>query len=210
MAKLNPTQTAIAAAFANYKTGSVAVVRAFEQTIHNFWHVDSMSCENVAFFINTAKRFPVLQKIAVGLLSKKDEKALAYLEIKKVKGKDEYTVRNSAGKDAAGNELPITKEMKVIARENVRRFIANEYTSLTHEKGVKVEVKFDADKGAASIRAAIVNQVKAMLVVNGDVDTALIHKMIADATAEALRQDTMAKTKKAADELKAKVEAAAA
>lgn len=197
MAKLTATQQTIVNAFAVYKEGSTAVVRAFEAAIHNFWHVDSCNPTNLEFFLNAAKRWPVLQRTAVALLTKKGDEALAYFEIKKDK-EGVFTVKNQAD---------ITKAMKVIARQNVAKFIAMEYTSLMHEKSIKIEVSFDAGKAANSIRNAIMAQVKAMMAANGDVDKAIITKIINDATAEALNEENMLKAqidgqklaKKAAD-----------
>lgn len=198
MAKLNQTQVAIVKAVEAYKAGSSGIVRAFEQTVHGFWHVDSCNPMNVQFMLNALKRFPVIQRTAVALLTKKGDKALAYFDIKKDK-EGQFTVKNQEG---------ITKEMKVIARRNIAKFIAMEYTSLSHDKDVKVEIKFDADKGANSIRNAIFAQVKAMLAVNGDVDEAIINNMIIKATADALSSE--ARTKAAAEAQKLKDKAAKA
>lgn len=193
--KLTQTQQVIADAFAAYKNGSTGVVRAFEQAIHGFWHQDSCNPTNLQFFLNVAKRFPVLQKVAIQLLSKKGPEALAYLEIKKDKKSGDFVITNS--KD-------ITKEMKVVARQNVQKFIANQYTSLMHEKSIKVEITFDATKGAATIQNAIFAQVKAMIAVHGEMDPAIITKMVNDATAKALNQDSILKATVEARKLKEK------
>lgn len=205
MSKLNQVQAAIAQAFAVYKEGSTAVVRSFETAIHNFWHVDRCRTENLEFFVNTAKRFPVLQRTAVALLSKQGDKALGYFDIKK----------NKEGVFTITNKADITKEMKVIARQNVAKFIAMEYTSLMHDKDMSFEITFDADKAAGSIRNAIFAQVKAMIAVSGDADVSVINNLIAKATADALSKESMLKAqmegKKLADkaaEQKAKVESA--
>lgn len=195
MSKLTNSQAIIVKAFAEYKNGSTAVVRAFEHAIHNFWHVDSCNPTNLEFFLNTAKRWPVLQRTAIALLSKTGDDALAYFEIKKDKA-GVFTVKNQAD---------ITKQMKVIARQNVAKFIAMEYTSLMHEKSIKLEISFDADKAAGSIRNAIFAQVKAMLAANGDVDEAIIRNLIGKATTDALSGESMAKAKVDAEKLKAKV-----
>lgn len=200
MAKLTATQQTIVNAFAVYKEGSTAVVRAFENAIHNFWHVDSCNPTNLEFFLNAAKRWPVLQRTAVALLSKKGDEALAYLEIKKDK-EGVFTVKNAAD---------ITKAMKVLARQNVAKFIAMEYTSLMHEKSIKFDITFDADKAAGSIRNAIMAQVKAMMAANGDVDAEVIKTLITKATADALSDESMLKAKMAGQALKAKAEEAEA
>lgn len=183
MAKLNQAQQAIANAFAVYKEGSTAVVRAFEQAISGFWHVDRCRTENLEFFVNTAKRFPVLQRTAVALLSKKGDKALGYFDIKKDKD-GVFTIKNQA---------EITKEMKVIARRNVAKFIAMEYTSLMHDKDISFELSFDADKAAGSIRNAIFAQVKNMIAVSGAADVEMINNLILKATKEALGEESMLK-----------------
>lgn len=197
--KLTQTQQVIADAFAAYKNGSTGVVRAFEQAIHGFWHQDSCNPSNLQFFLNVSKRFPVLQKVAIQLLSKKGPEALAYLEIKKDKKSGDFVITNA--KD-------ITKEMKVVARQNVQKFIAMEYTSLMHEKSIKVEISFDQTKGAASIKNAIFTQIKAMIATNGEMDPAIINKMIADATREALAQESVLKATVEAKKLKARAEKA--
>ena len=200
MAKLTATQQIIVNAFAVYKEGSTAVVRAFESAIHNFWHVDSCNPSNLEFFLNAAKRWPVLQRTAVALLTKKGDEALAYLEIKKDKD-GVFTIKNQSD---------ITKQMKVIARQNVAKFIAMEYTSLMHEKSIKFDISFDADKAAGSIRNAIMAQVKAMMAANGDVDAEIIKGLITKATADALSEEFMLKAKVAGQQLKAKAEEAEA
>lgn len=199
--KLTQTQQVIADAFQVYKTGSTGVVRAFEQAIHGFWHQDSCNPTNLQFFLNVAKRFPVLQKVAMQLLTKKGPEALAYLEIKKDKKTGEFVITNA--KD-------ITKEMKVIARQNVAKFIAMEYTSLMHEKSIKVDISFDATKGAATIKNAIFAQIKAMIAAHGEMDPAIINKMITDATKEALNQESVLKATLEAKKLKEKAEKAEA
>lgn len=197
--KLTQTQQMIADAFAAYKTGSTGVVRAFESAIDGFWRQDSCNPTNLQFFLNVSKRFPVLQKVAVALLSKKGPEALAYLEIKKDKKTGEFLITNA--KD-------ITKEMKVVARQNVAKFIANQYTSLMHEKSVNVEITFDVTKGANSIRNAIFAQVKAMIAVHGEMDEAIINKMVNDATKDALNQESVLKAQLEAKKLKDKAEKA--
>lgn len=189
MAKLTQTQATIAQAFASYKNGSTAVVRAFEMAIHGYWHTDSCNPTNLQFFLNASKRFPVLQKVAITLLKQTDEKALAYLNIKKDKASGEYVITNA--KD-------ITKEMKVKARQNVAAFIACEYTSLTHEKSVKVNVEFTQDMAAKSIKASITNNLKKMLAENADTDVALLMKMVNDSISEVFTDASIAKIKAAA------------
>ncbi len=193
--KLTQTQQVIADAFAAYKNGSTGVVRAFEQAIHGYWHQDSCNPTNLQFFLNVSKRFPVLQKLAMQLLTKKGPEALAYLEIKKDKKTGEFVITNA--KD-------ITKEMKVVARQNVAKFIANQYTSLFHEKSVKIEITFDVTKGAATIQNAIFAQIKAMEAAHGNIDPAIIHKMINDAAAKALGEESLLKAKLEAKKLKEK------
>lgn len=200
MSKLTANQAAIVKAFAEYKNGSTAVVRAFEMAIHAFWHTDSCNPSTVEFFLNAAKRWPVLQRTAVALLSKKGDEALAYFEIKKDKA-GVFTVKNQAD---------ITKVMKMKARQNVAKFIAMEYTSLMHEKTIKFDISFDADKAAGSIRNAIMAQVKAMMAANGDVDAEVIKALITKATADALSEESMLKAKIAGQQLKAKAEEAEA
>lgn len=194
MAKLSATQQTIVNAFSVYKEGSTAVVRSFEAAIHAFWHTDSCNPATVQFFLNAAKRWPVLQRTAVALLTKKGDEALAYFEIKKSKEGD-FVVKNMAD---------ITKEMKVKARQNVAKFIAMEYTSLMHEKSIKFDISFDADKAAGSIRNAIMAQVKAMMAAHGDVDEAVIKSLITKATSDALSGESLLKAKVAGQQLKEK------
>lgn len=198
MSKLTNTQALIAKAFADYKSGSTAVVRAFESAIHGFWHTDSCNPTNLEFFVNTAKRFPVLQRTAIALLSKKGDEALGYFEIKKTKD-GLFTIKNQGD---------ITKAMKVKARQNVAKFIAMEYTSLMHEKSIKFDITFDADKAAGSIRNAIMAQVKAMMAANGEVDPEVIKTLITKATSDALSEESMLKAKMAGQELKKKADEA--
>lgn len=186
MAKLTATQQVIVNAFASYKEGSTAVVRAFEEAIRGFWYTDSCNPTNLAFFVNTAKRFPRLQQVVIGLLKKQGDDALAYLDFKKDKTTGEYILTNKEG---------ITKEMKVKARQNVAAFIANEYTSLMHEKSIKMEIKFDAGKAATSIKGSITNQLKALLSENQDADIAILKKIVDDAVAAAFEDKNIAKVK---------------
>lgn len=200
MAKLNPTQQAIADAFVQYKEGSSAVIRSFEKAILDFWMVDRCRCDNLTFFVNTAKRFPVLQKTVINVLKfgEKDptgEKGLAlgYFDIKKDKETGLYTVTNKVA--AKEGEIAITKEMKSAARKNVRAFIANEYTSLLNVKGIKVEVAFDITKSGASIKASITSNLKKMLAENADADPAILQKIAMDAVAEAFKAENILKVK---------------
>ena len=193
MAKLTATQQSIVNAFAIYKEGSTAVVRSFEQAILNFWMVDRCRTDNLQFFLNAAKRFPVLQKTAVNILKfgERDKEgtkgfAIGYFDVKKDKETGEYTVTNKAD---------ITKEMKVAARNNVRAFIANEYTSLMNVKGIKVDVEFDIKKSGASIKASITNNLKKMLAENADADPKILMKIAMDAVAESFMEENILKVK---------------
>lgn len=193
MATLNKAQQAIAAAFAQYKEGSTAVVRSFEQAISDFWLVDRCRCDNLTFFINAAKRWPVLQKTAINILkfSAKDADgskgfALGYFDVKLDKKTGEWVVTNKEG---------ITKEMKLAARQNVRAFLANEYTSLMNVKGIKLDVAFDLDKSASSIKASLTSALRKMLEDSADADPRIMEKLAASALAEVFSDAGVAKVK---------------
>lgn len=203
MAKLNAAQVTILEAFAAYKSGSVAVVRAFEMAISNYWNVDSCNPTNLQFFLNAAKRFPVLQKAAVALLKRKEEEALGYFSIKINKETGEYEITNA--KD-------VTKQMKAVARLNVKKFIEASYTSLLQEKKIAKgvsELSFDKEASAKAIRTSIQSQIKAMLAAQGNLDKNIIRNLVNSAMEEAFSADSVKKAKADADKLREKATKAA-
>lgn len=204
MSKLNATQIAILSAFSQYKTGSTAVVRAFEKAVSDYWNVDSTNPQNLAFFLNASKRFPVLQKAAVKLLSRKDAKslkdggALAYLQVKLNRESGEYEI-TTITKD-------ITKQMKAQARMNVKDFIACEYNSLLQETKIAkavAELSFDKEATAKAISQTIQNQIKNMIAVQGGVNKDVMRRLVNEALDTAFSEESITKAKTAAAKLKA-------
>lgn len=197
MSKLNAVQVAIVNAISTYKNGSVGIVRVFEKTMMDFWGEARCQPHNVEFMINRFKPFPILQKAAINLLKQKDGKALGYFVFKQDKITGLYTVKNQAD---------ITKEQKQIARNNIKAFIANNYTSLLHEKSVKAKIEkaFDPAQAQQAVMRAITNQLKAYMMEHDGIDTDLLKGMAENAIKAAFASDNLAKINASVKEEKAK------
>lgn len=197
MSKLTAAQQAIVSAFDNYKTGSIAVVRAFETALTDFWGKDSCNPQNLSFFLTVAKRYPQLQTTAMKLIKGYGEGTeLGYFTMK----------RDADGGVTLTNKSDITKEMKARARLNVKAFVAAEYTSLSAaiKKGEKPsgENAYDMEAGAKAIKAALERQLKAAFEANPDLDAAFLQTMAEGVIAKVLAKDNVtairAKARKAA------------
>lgn len=196
MSKLNATQQMIINAFDTYKTGSVAVVRAFEQVMTDYWYKDCCTTTNLQFFVNASKRFPVLHKTIVTMLRDSNEETLMGF----------FTVKQDGnGGFILTNKKDITKEQKARARLNLKSFIAAQHTSLTAAKSAKKKeegVAYDMEAGAKSIRSAFERQLKAAFEANPDMDAAFLRTMAEQAIAAVLDKQNVtairAKVRKAA------------
>lgn len=187
----NPTQIAIAQAFAQYKQGSKGVVRAFEQAIKGYWTTDSCNPTNLEFFLNQAGHFPRLQKVAKSLIDNKFGKFTFKATKNKETGMISYSVVNSEDK--------ATKAEKKAFREAVDEFIKQNHTSLLHEPSVKVSVEWDEEKTAKTLKSSLTNQLRKFLEAQGlDADPSFMVKMMNDAVAETF---SAANVKKVKDEL---------
>lgn len=207
MSKLNAVQTAVVNAISAYKNGSTGVVRAFEQTMLDFWGEGRCQPHNVEFMVNALERFPILQKAAIKLLKQKGADALGYFTFKLVdvktpsgKVKRVYEIKNQAD---------ITKEMKLVARQNIKAFVANEYTSLLHEKGVKAKLEkaFDASKAEQAMMRTITAQLKAYMLEHDGIDLDLLRGMADNAIKAAFAKENIAKVNASVAAEKAKVAA---
>lgn len=198
MAKLNATQQAIVKAVSNYREGSRALVMVFETVIQSYWTTDSCNPVNVEFFLNAIKRFPQIQNAVRTTLLPKFGK----FEIKQVSGagKDkEYTVANWKPEEG---EQGITKADKLAFREAVRSFIANEYTSLLHEKKVaeKMNKAFDMDKSAKSVRNSIMSQIKAAIADGQNLD--ILRNLVTQSVEDAFKTENIREARQAVEKAK--------
>lgn len=197
---LNATKKLISEAVANYRDGSRGVVKAFEAVLTGYWGADSCNPDNIEFFLNALKRFPVLQNTAKGLLPKFGKFSIKLNNELTSKDKKEkvYTVKN--------DETKATKEEKAKYRIAVKEFVAAEYTSLVHEKSVNVttEFTFNADKSAKALKAALVKQLKDMMKANESADASVMRRLVDNAIHEVFSQESVAKIRKDAKEEKQK------
>lgn len=188
----NPTKKLISEAVSNYRDGSRGIVKAFEAVLTGYWGSDSCNPDNLQFFINALKRFPVLQNTAKGLLAKfgKFKVKLNMEETSKDKKDKVYSIVNDENK--------ATKEEKAKYRIAVKEFIAAEYTSLVHEKSVSIQTEFtfDKEKSAKALKSALVKQLKDMMKANGSADASVMRRIIDNAVHEVFAQGSVAKIRK--------------
>lgn len=134
---LNNKQQALVNALSQHRKAGRAIVVAFEMFLNDY--VVSFNAQELDFVDESMKRFPVLNKAAVALLTK-------HFGLVRKDGK--YT-----------NPENMNKKHKIEIRKRVREFIAAEHASLLHHGRVKVQVSYDWSKKQASFA----NQVKQAL-----------------------------------------------
>lgn len=135
--KLNQRQQALVNSLEQFKSGSRGVVVAFEGFLQDY--VKSFSAHELDFIFTALKRQPRLLKAAKIIIGHE-----LPVEIKKVKG--QWTCTNKEN---------LSKSEKSKAREAVKKFIAEELTSLLNHKKIKVVVEYSWEKKSAGFKKQV-------------------------------------------------------
>lgn len=141
-AKMTKFQKDVTTAVAAYAKGSAKLVRLFEMAATRYWNEDSRTVDNLQFFLNAIKDFPVLQKAA--------------FESVKTFGKFDAQLENGV---VSLTNKKVTDEQRKKYIEAVEAYVAMQYNSLlaAHNKNLLKAFDFDSRlKGFKNSAAAIV------------------------------------------------------
>lgn len=197
MAQLNAIQQSIITSIENFKSGSRGVVVSFETVLQDYWGASSCNPNNIQFFLNALKSFPVLQASAKKLLPRFGNFSIKLDNdnTSPDKSKKQYIVTNLDTIKENGEKVKIAKRHKDAYRAEVEKFVACEHTSLLHDKQVKSVAlnafEFDADKSQKAIESAIKKQILDLLKANPDSGADAIRNIVNNTVAEVMKPENI-------------------